>query len=150
MNDDLLARLKKYTNRKKGPWKHVGPKQPPKRRNKPNVQRTNDDDRESTVQREIIKTARKLGIRLWRQQAGKIFTGRYVIILAPEGAADLTGLFPNGRRLEVESKRRYGGVQSNTQKEWQRFIEENNGIYILAHSGDEFEKKITPILKEML
>ena len=150
LNDDLLDHLKKGVNKKKGPWKHVGPKQPPKKRNRPNKKRTLDEDRESTVQREIVKDARKLGVKLWRQQAGTIFTGRYTIILAPEGAADLTGLLSNGRRLEVESKRRYGGVQSDAQKAWQKFIEENNGIYILAHSGDEFKDKITPILKEML
>lgn len=149
-NDNLLDRLKKGTDNKRGPWRRNGPKQPPKKRNRPNKKCTPDEDRESAVQREIVKDARKLGVKLWRQQAGTIFTGRYTIILAPGGAADLTGLFPNGRRLEVESKRRYGGVQSDEQKEWQKFIEENNGVYILAHSGDEFKNKITPILKELL
>lgn len=148
--EDLLRRLKKDRDKKKGAWRDVGPRQPPKRRDKPNKKRTPDDDRESAVQREIVQNAARLGLKLWRQQAGKIFTGLYAIILAPAGSADLTGILPNGQRIEVECKKRYSGVQSDDQKAWQKYIEENNGIYILAHSGDEFQDKITPILKGML
>lgn len=145
-NDDLLNRLSEGTDRKRGPWKHVGPKQPPKRRTGKRKARTNRDDTESAVQREVILQAGRLGICLYRQQAGKIFTGHYTIQLAPEGAADLTGMLPNGVRLEVECKKRFGGVQSDVQKKWQEFIEKNGGTYLLVHSGAEFEEQITPIL----
>ena len=61
-----------------------------------------------------------------------------------KGAADLTGILPDGCRIEVEAKKRFGGTQTAEQKKWQEFIESNNGIYILAHSADEFEELILP------
>ena len=69
--------------------------------------------------------------------------GAYHMQLAPAGAADLTGILPDGRRLEVELKRRDGkGVQSPDQIEWEKFINDNNGVYIIVKSGEEFRKKI--------
>jgi hypothetical protein len=150
MNEELWKRLWGTTDKKKGPWREKGPKVPPKRRSKPRQTRTANEDSESTIQREVVLQARRMGIRLFRQQAGKIFAGIHPIQLAPEGAADLTGILPNGIRLEVECKRRFGGVQSQAQKEWQKFIEENNGIYLLVHSGKELKEKIEPMLKELL
>lgn len=151
MRDDLIDSLRKNRDAKRGPWKNVGPKVPPMRRTtKKNTVRTAKEDTEAAILREVILQARATGVKLWRQPAGKILTGLYAIQFAPRGAADLTGILPNGVRVEVECKRRFGGVQSDDQKEWQKYIEENNGVYILAHSGDEFKDQITPILKEIL
>lgn len=146
--EEIYDRLVKNQDKKKGPWKNVGPKCPPKRRSTPNKKRTPKEKTESTIQREVILQARRMGLHLWRQQAGIIFTGQYSIQLAPKGAADLTGILQDGRRLEVECKRRFGGIQSNDQKEWQGFIEKNKGIYLLVHSGDEFKEKIKEILNK--
>lgn len=145
--DDLFQRLKKSVDTKRGPWRKQSCRKvigPPKKRKKP-LCPTSKKDLESTVQKEIVAKARELGIRLWRQQAGLVLLGSGAIRLAPAGAADLTGILPDGCRLEVEVKRRFGGVQLPDQKIWQKFIETNNGIYILAHSPEEFERKILPV-----
>jgi len=51
-----------------------------------------------------------------------------------KGQADITGMMLDGRRLEVETKRRTGGVQSPDQKAFQAMIEGGGGVYILASS----------------
>ena len=104
--------------------------------------RTDPKDTEAEIKREVKLKAQILGIKLWNQQAGKVWAGPHPVHLAPQGAADLTGILPDGRRLEVECKRRHGGIQSDKQKEWEQFIKENRGIYLLVHSGEEFGIKI--------
>jgi len=148
VNNPMADRLKKGTNQKRGPWKHVGPKLPAKTRETTNKKRTNANDTESAVQREVVLQAKRMGVQLWRQQAGRIFTGRYTIQLAPSGAADLTGMLAQGVRLEVEVKKRFGGTQSKVQKEWQRYIEENNGVYLLVHSGEDFKEQLTKVIRK--
>jgi hypothetical protein len=104
---------------------------------------TAKEDTEAYVTKEIVRCAWYHNqIRLWRQQAGKVKIGPYYMQLAPKGAADLTGILSNGTRLEVEVKRRHGGVQSKDQKEWQKYIEAHNGVYIVAHSAEEFQSKL--------
>jgi hypothetical protein len=114
------------------------------------TRRTKSEDTEGAVQREVLQRAFELRVLLFRQQAGAISTGNYHIKLAPPGAADLTGITPDGsgRRLEVECKRRYGGVQSDDQKLWQKRIENLGGVYLLVRSGNEFEEKIKEYLDE--
>jgi hypothetical protein len=69
------------------------------------------------------------------------------MMLAPKGAADLTGWIPtgylHGMRLEVEVKRREGGRQSAKQKEWEQLCLEASVPYIVVASGAEFEEKIS-------
>ncbi len=101
-------------------------------------------DLEAAVQKEVLQRARQLGIPLWRQNAGNIHCGDLHMVLAPAGAADLTGMIPNspGRRLEVECKRRVGGVQSYVQKDWQADMERLSVIYLIVTSGEDFEEQI--------
>lgn len=93
-------------------------------------------------------------VRAWRQNSG---TAQYAAHAVPayggevirprrvafglRGAADITGILPDGRRLEVECKRP-GGRQEPHQKKFQAMIEENNGVYILARSADELREKL--------
>lgn len=71
---------------------------------------------------------------IWRQHAGKVrlWTGAW-IAHAPPGAADIIGVLPDGRHLEIEVKSEHGR-QSETQKNWQRAIEQRGGLYVLARS----------------
>lgn len=52
------------------------------------------------------------------------------------GAADITGILPDGRRLEIEVKAATGR-QSEQQKKYQAMIERFNGVYVLARSVEE-------------
>lgn len=135
MNEEGIKRLKAGVDQKKGPWKkkmHI-PKKVESR-----VRRTDPKDSEAQVQKEVVQKSKQLGVPLWRQQAGRVCVGPNFMTLAPAGAADLTGILPNGVRLEVECKRRYGGKQSKEQKQWQKYIESMGGVYLLVRSSDEF------------
>jgi len=103
---------------------------------------TPKNDLESAVQREGMALLRKMNIPCWRQNSGKVHIGAYYIQLAPPGAADVTGILPDGRRLECEAKRRYEGTQSNDQKAFQRMVEARGGVYILFHSAVELRDKL--------
>ena len=54
------------------------------------------------------------------------------------GSADITGILPDGRRLEVECKSATGR-QSEKQKKFEEKIRTNGGIYILARSVEDLE-----------
>jgi hypothetical protein len=47
------------------------------------------------------------------------------------GIGDISGILPDGKRLEIEAKKP-GGTQSKDQIEFQTIIENSNGIYIVA------------------
>jgi len=52
------------------------------------------------------------------------------------GQADITGILPDGRRIEIEVK--IGrDKQSPEQISFQRMIEKNNGVYIVARDLEE-------------
>ena len=55
------------------------------------------------------------------------------------GSADITGLLPNGIRLEVECKAGKGGRLSANQQKWMKNIRSNSGIYLVVHGVEELE-----------
>jgi hypothetical protein len=67
-------------------------------------------------------------------------SGRIVKFGTP-GAADLSGILEDGRRIEIEVKTATGR-QSEQQKRFQAMIEKFNGIYILARSIEDAERGI--------
>lgn len=145
MNEGLWKHLQDTTNNKKGPWKNVGPKIPPKRRSGKRQTRTAKEDSESTVQRECVQYLRSLGLPVNRQNAGRIFMGTFTMKLAEEGAGDLVSIMPDGsgRHLEIECKRRDGmGRQSDIQKQYQEKVERWGGVYLLVTSSDELKEKL--------
>lgn len=102
---------------------------------------------ESVIQREIENSLGHGRIRLWRQQAGRVYVVPYReaqrkgargswMDLAPAGAADLTGIYADGRRLEIEVKTPTG-QQRAAQIAWQQMIQSRQGVYILARSVDD-------------
>lgn len=56
--------------------------------------------------------------------------------LAPEGAADISGILASGRRLEVEVKTATG-KQRVAQARWQTMIEKHGGLYLLTRSPED-------------
>lgn len=98
---------------------------------------------ESDIQREILNALGRGRLRLWRQQAGKVFVVPYRpglrghwMDLAPAGAADLTGIYDDGRRIEIEVKSATGR-QTPDQVAWANMIRTRGGVYALARSVDE-------------
>ena len=102
---------------------------------------------ESDIQREILNAISRGRLRAWRQQAGQVFVVPFkeaqrkgvrghFMELAPAGAADLTGIYDDGRRVEIEVKSA-SGAQRPEQRAWESMIRSRGGVYILARSVDE-------------
>ena len=72
----------------------------------------------------------------WRANTGVARIDKRVVRFGIPGQADLTGILPDGRRLEVEVKSPTGR-QTRDQKNFQRMIEKFNGIYVLARSVED-------------
>lgn len=96
-----------------------------------NQQKT--DYSESDLQRALLDALNALPtVRVWRQHAGRVSVGGRQLHLAPQGAADLTGvLAPSGRRIEIEVKRR-GGRVSEEQTRWAEQMRALGAVVILA------------------
>jgi hypothetical protein len=75
---------------------------------------------------------------MWKNATGtaKSFDGKRVIKYGLVGSADLTGILSDGRRCDIEVKTG-NAVQSPAQKNYQKMIEEMDGVYILARSTDD-------------
>ena len=85
------------------------------------------------------------GFPAWRQNAGGVPTGSYRMRLAPKGAADITGILPDGRRLEVECKLP-GRKQSPSQREFEQLIADCGGVYLCVHSLDELMDQMGKVI----
>lgn len=89
---------------------------------------------EHSIQNEIMRYyCTKSWLRLWRANTGVGRFGDRAVQFGVKGQADLTGLLPDGRRLEIEVKKATGR-QSKEQIAFQRMIESFGGLYILARS----------------
>jgi hypothetical protein len=75
-------------------------------------------------------------MRLWRNNTGVARIGRRVVRFGVPGQADLTGILPDGRRLEIEVKSA-DGRQTEEQRNYQSMIERFGGVYVLARSVDD-------------
>lgn len=97
---------------------------------------------EKSIQNAILeRIGSRPDVRLWRQNTGVgDFNGRKVRFGIP-GAADLTGILKDGRRLEIEVKSPTG-KQSKEQAAYQRMIERFGGVYVLARSVEDVERAL--------
>ncbi len=101
--------------------------------------------KEKTLQNAILRAFGTLPqIRLWRANAGVARIGARVIRFGIPGQADLTGILPDGRRLEIEVKSPTGR-QTPEQRAFQNMIEKFHGIYILARSTNDVRQRLTAI-----
>lgn len=93
--------------------------------------------REHTIQNAILREfGARADMRLWRQNTGAATFRGQRVSFGVQGAADLSGILPDGRRLEIEIKSAVGR-QSPEQRAYQTMIERFNGVYILARSVDD-------------
>jgi len=98
---------------------------------------------EKEIQNAILRTFGTLPhLRLWRANVGVARIGPRVVRFGIPGQADLTGILPDGRRLEIEVKSPTGR-QSPDQQAFQRIIERFNGLYILARSVEDVHRQLT-------
>jgi len=97
---------------------------------------------EKEIQNAILRTFGTLPhLRLWRANVGVARMGPRVVRFGVPGQADLTGILPDGRRLEIEVKSSTGR-QSPDQQAFQRIIERFNGLYILARSVEDVRRQL--------
>jgi hypothetical protein len=90
-----------------------------------------------------IALCKRKDVRVWRQNSGKSVavhpkTRRtYAIQMAPEGAADISGIYKKtGQRIEIEVKAD-GGKLRPAQNRWRSFAVEFRCIYVLATYDEE-------------
>lgn len=101
---------------------------------------------EKRIQNEILRTfGTTARLRLWRSNSGVARMGDRVVRFGIPGQADLTGILPDGRRLEIEVKSA-NGVQSPEQRAYQKMIEKFNGVYILARSVEDVSRRLQEIV----
>ncbi len=81
----------------------------------------------------------------WRNNTGAIKVDGRFIKYGKIGSADILGVLPDGRHLEVECKTETG-TQKPEQKIHQRMVEKNNGVYLLVRSLEEMKDYFTFLL----
>ncbi len=97
---------------------------------------------EKAIQNDILRAFGTLpALRLWRANVGAARIGTRTIRFGIPGQADLTGILPDGRRLEIEVKSPTGR-QTPQQRSFQTMIERFNGVYILATSVEEVGRRL--------
>lgn len=85
-------------------------------------------------------------LRLWRANAGVASYGPRTVHFGVVGQADLTGILPGGRRLEIECKSPTGS-QTLEQKNYQVMVEKFGGVYVLARSVEDVERVVEGLLR---
>ncbi len=84
-------------------------------------------------------------LRLWRANVGAARIGGRVVRFGITGQADLTGILPDGKRLEIEVKSPTG-CQTPAQRAFEAMIEKFNGMYVLARSTDDVRRALEKYL----
>lgn len=101
--------------------------------------------REAPVLHDCLRWLHQRGVFAWRQNTGTAWIGNQPVSFGYPGAADITGILPDGRRLEIECKSATG-KQSDKQKKFQQRVEESGGVYLLVRSVEELSCGIQPYL----
>lgn len=97
---------------------------------------------EKQLQNAILRAFGTLPVlRLWRANVGVARLGRRVVRFGIPGQGDLTGILPDGRRLEIEVKT-VAGRQSPAQRRFQEMMERFHGVYILARSIEDVRREL--------
>lgn len=78
----------------------------------------------------------------WRNNTGcyRTATGAFVRYGHP-GSGDILGLLPDGRFLSVECKTATG-TQRKNQRLFQKMVEKNGGVYVVARGTTDLERAI--------
>ena len=131
---ELISRMNKAKAEGKDPFDVVPP--PPLPRPKKRLK-----GKETSLVRECLQCLARRGIWARRQNTGCLWVGGRPIYYGILGGGDITGILPDGRRLEIECKQP-GNKQSSAQKNFEQVILRNNGAYLLVHSVQELEEKL--------
>jgi|SRR5215217_6736657 len=94
---------------------------------------------EKVIEASILREfATRNDMRLWKNPVGNAITpdGAQRVRFGLIGQADLTGILPDGRRLEIEVKTEIG-QQRPAQVNYEKMITRFHGLYILARSVDD-------------
>lgn len=99
---------------------------------------------ETKIQNKILAALKKAGIFSWRCNNGAVWDSKlhtYRSGITLKGVPDIIGVFPGGKgvflAVEVKTDK---GRQSPDQLLFQRRLEGEGGIYILARSVDDVKK----------
>lgn len=84
----------------------------------------------------LVRNALKAAIQGDMASVKRILTQARPIKFGLNGQADITGILPDGRRLEVEMKTATGRQRAE-QKVFEQMIRSRGGVYILARSATE-------------
>jgi len=104
--------------------------------------KTPKKDLEGAVLRECLVWLRVQGFYAERRNTGAIKIDNSFFRFGSPGAADIFAVI-NGRHIEIECKRRSGGVLSASQKEFRELMK-NSGIpYFVVHSVEELQEKLS-------
>jgi hypothetical protein len=103
--------------------------------------------KEGAVVNACIKMLYTLGCFVWRQNTGawKPEGSKRAIHYGLKGCGDIIGITPTGRFICVECKAGKNKQQAS-QEDFQRRVEEKNGIYILAYSIDDLTARQSEIM----
>lgn len=112
--------------------------------------RKSHNERHTATVKAIAISAKALGLSIWPMNTGGLPVAgaggkRYFVRLNRPGAADLTGILPDGRRIEVEVKTGEGKPNPN-QLEFRAMIAQNRGVYLLVHDVYDFDQQIQLVL----
>jgi hypothetical protein len=92
---------------------------------------------EHNIQCQILTYLEARGIYHWRNNVGR----KHNLYFGKKGSGDILGLTKHGIFFSVEVKNKTY-KQSEAQIEFQRMIEQNNGLYILARSLEDVVDKL--------
>ena len=82
----------------------------------------------------ILEYLKLIKVRAWRNNTGAFKdSNNHFYRFGLVGSADITGILPNGRRLEIECKHGRNRL-TPAQEDFLKMIVENNGVAIIAYS----------------
>lgn len=95
---------------------------------------------EQDIKGQIIAYLRLRHIMVIPRNTGRLGGVRFGYV----GAADLEGILPGGRHLEIEVKT-VEGEQSGAQRAFQALVEQAGGLYVVARSVADVEHALKKI-----
>ncbi|MBL8684404.1 MAG: hypothetical protein JNK05_34845 [Myxococcales bacterium] len=108
--------------------------------------------REQVFQNRLLVALSKIeGVRVWRQNAGKVVARRGAVKGAPKGAADITGIIaPEGWRIEIEVKASVTGI-TRQQIKWLETMRERGAVVLVARYREELsaEENIAAVCESL-
>ena len=84
----------------------------------------------------LVALGSRTDCRVWRQNTGVAAYGHRAVRFGVPGQADISGIFADGRRIELEVKRP-GERTTPEQDRWGAMIVKFGGVYAVVRSVEE-------------